>query len=41
MSKRIQISEAIKKRVAGRQNFKCANKLGSNLKYLENYNCKL
>jgi len=31
MAKRIQLSEAIKKRVAGKQNFKCANSPGSNL----------
>ena len=41
MSKRIQLSEAIKKRVAGKQSFKCANSPDSNLKYLEDYFCEL
>jgi hypothetical protein len=38
---RTYLSEAIKKRIAGKQNFKCANKPGSNLKGLEGYSCDL
>src|SRR5271166_4793955 len=38
---RKHLPESIKKRVAGKQNFKCANKPGSNLKNLEEYNCEL
>ncbi len=36
-----QISDSVKKMIAGRQFFKCANKLGSNIRGLELYNCPL
>jgi hypothetical protein len=35
------ISMAMKLKIAGKQNFKCANKPDSNLKRLENYSCPL
>ena len=38
MSKR-KVSEALKKLIAGRQNFKCANFINSNI--ITNYNCPL
>jgi hypothetical protein len=36
-----KLSEATKKRIAGKQNYKCANKPGANLKGLERYSCPL
>ena len=39
MSKKL--SEVMKKRIAGNQNYKCANKPGANLKGLERYSCPL
>jgi len=39
MSKRKSIPESVKKTVASRQVFKCANNPNSNLKGLENYDC--
>src|SRR5689334_18358673 len=41
MSKRIAISESIKKQVAGRQRFKCANKPGKKLNGVGDYECPL
>jgi len=35
------VSESVKKSVAGRQYYKCANKPGSNLRGLTNYKCPL
>lgn len=40
MSQR-KLSEAMKKRIAGKQRFQCANKPGKKIKGLENYNCPL
>ena len=39
MSKSRKVSVAMKKRVAGRQNYQCANKLNVQLKGIENYKC--
>jgi hypothetical protein len=36
-----KVTESLKKKVAGKQFFKCANKPGSNLKRLEDYQCPL
>lgn len=36
---RKNLSEAMKKRIAGRQKHRCANKPGSKLRYLEDYEC--
>jgi hypothetical protein len=36
-----KLSEATKKRIAGKQKYKCANKPGANLKGLEQYSCPL
>jgi 5-methylcytosine-specific restriction endonuclease McrA len=38
---RSKLPESMKKRVAAKQNFKCANKPGSELKGLEKYNCAI
>ena len=38
---RIKPTDAMKRIVAGRQNYKCANKPGSNLNRIENYLCPL
>ena len=35
------LSEALKKKIAGKQYFKCANKPGANIKGLKNYECLL
>ena len=35
------LSEALKKKVAGNQNYRCANKPGANIKGLDNYECLL
>ena len=35
------LSESIKKQIAGKQRFKCSNKPGSSLKYLNDYLCPL
>jgi len=36
-----KVSESIKQNIAGKQRYKCANKPGSTLKGLENYECPL
>jgi len=41
MSKRSDLTESVKKEVAGIQYYKCANKPNSNLDKLENYECPL
>ena len=41
MMKKRNVSEAIKKSVAGRQSYKCANKPGQNIRGLEGYQCPL
>jgi len=38
---RVNISDSVKKRIAGRQLFKCANEPNSNLRGLEGYKCAL
>jgi len=35
------VSESLKKSIAGRQNYKCANKPGSQLRGLEKFECPL
>jgi len=41
LKSKLNVSESIKKQIAGRQFFKCANKPNSNLKGLEGYSCHL
>lgn len=41
MNKYRSVTEAMKKLVAGRQRFRCANKPGANLERIESYKCPL
>lgn len=41
IKKKRKVPESLKKKIAGQQYYKCNNKPGSNLRFLENYECPL